>query len=77
MPARKFKKQPQAIIFDMDGVLIDSEKFHFEIEALALKEFGVDLDTELSTKYTGLRFEEYFQLLINHFQLFDFMSHFY
>lgn len=33
----------KAILFDMDGVLIDSEPIHFEANLETLKRFGIDL----------------------------------
>ena len=34
----------RAIVFDMDGVLVDSEKHHFLAHQKALAEFGVEID---------------------------------
>ena len=34
----------KGIIFDMDGVLINSEPFHFKVWKETLKRRGVDLD---------------------------------
>lgn len=36
----------KAIIFDLDGILVDSEPLHFEAHKVALKEFGIDLTRE-------------------------------
>ncbi|NLK96784.1 HAD family hydrolase [Defluviitalea saccharophila] len=43
----------KAFIFDMDGVIIDSQPIHFEVDALVLKEFGVDIDQKELEKYAG------------------------
>jgi HAD superfamily hydrolase (TIGR01509 family) len=47
----------EAIIFDMDGVLIDSEPFWIQAEMEILSTVGVDLTPELCTHTTGLRIE--------------------
>ena len=37
----------KAIIFDMDGVLVDSEPLHYEVNRKTMQEyFGEDLDYE-------------------------------
>ena len=43
----------EAIIFDMDGVLIDSEKFYMESEQLILKSFGIEVEPLHFRKYCG------------------------
>lgn len=43
----------EAIIFDMDGVLIDSEKFYMESEQLILKSFGIEVEALHFRKYCG------------------------
>lgn len=44
----------KAVIFDMDGVLIDSEPLHKEIEQQMLKELGVELSHEEHIKFAGV-----------------------
>ena len=41
------------IIFDMDGVLIDSEPLHQLAEKKLLKEYGVEVDTDELLQYMG------------------------
>ncbi|MFA5792722.1 MAG: HAD family phosphatase [Candidatus Gracilibacteria bacterium] len=60
---------PTAIIFDMDGVIIDSEPIHIESEKLAMQKFGVEIsDDELAT-YTGKTAKFMFEDLIKRYKL--------
>ena len=45
----KFK----AVIFDLDGVLVDSEGFQYQGWLLPLKRFGVELSKEQYFDYAG------------------------
>jgi len=44
----------QIVIFDMDGVLVDSEPLHFEMERRLFREVGIDLPIEEHEQYAGL-----------------------
>ncbi len=44
----------KGIIFDMDGVLVDSEPLHKEVEQQMLKELGVDLPHDEHVKFAGV-----------------------
>lgn len=57
-----------AVIFDMDGVVSDTQKFHAEVESLILRQYGIEMSPEAITKrYSGVAddvmfmeiFEEY------------------
>ncbi|MDP2693161.1 MAG: hexitol phosphatase HxpB [bacterium] len=48
----------QAIIFDMDGLLIDSEPLWFEAEKEVLHKVGIYLDEEMVKRTRGLRIDE-------------------
>lgn len=43
----------KAAIFDMDGVIIDSEPIHFEVDMQTMKELGVNISKEELNKYVG------------------------
>ena len=44
----------QAVIFDMDGVLIDSEPYHYFIEGEIYKKLGIDIPEEVRVNFVGL-----------------------
>jgi len=50
-----------AIIWDFDGVLIDSEPYHIEAEFETTKRFGVPLTMTVAKQYFGLKLEDYFR----------------
>jgi HAD superfamily hydrolase (TIGR01509 family) len=43
----------QTVIFDMDGVIIDSEPIHFRIEAQLFEELGISVSLEEHYSYVG------------------------
>ena len=45
--------QPEALIFDMDGVLIDSEPLHERAKREALSEVGITVPSSLFSSFTG------------------------
>jgi beta-phosphoglucomutase family hydrolase len=46
--------KPKAVIFDMDGVLVDSEPFHAQNEKLMFKKLGLDITDEEHSNFTGV-----------------------
>ncbi len=55
----------RAIIFDLDGVISDTQKFHCQVEAKLLRDLGVNLtDKELLKKYAGVSDREVFGRLL-------------
>lgn len=53
----------QAVIFDMDGVLVDSQPFHFIVDQAVLRENGVSVPLYVVHSYAGMsnpnRFAKY------------------
>jgi mannitol-1-/sugar-/sorbitol-6-/2-deoxyglucose-6-phosphatase len=48
----------RAAIYDMDGLLLDSEPYWVEAELSVLSDVGVPLTTELARETTGMRLDE-------------------
>jgi len=45
--------KPQAVIFDMDGVLVDSEPLHIQTEKRMFRKMGLDISDEEHAGYMG------------------------
>lgn len=55
----------KAIIFDMDGVISDTQKLHSKVESEILSKFGINIDPEEITKrYAGVRTKEFMDVLL-------------
>lgn len=61
--------QIKAVIFDMDGLLIDSEPLWQEAGKATLLDLGYTLTTEQYHTSTGLRTEEWIAHWFHHFQI--------
>jgi len=59
----------QAVVFDMDGLMIDSEPLHKEAWQTTLLRFGHEMDEALFARLVGLRISEDAVLLREHFRL--------
>ena len=44
---------PSALIFDMDGVLVDSEPLHKRAKEVAFRQFGIVLPESVYDSYKG------------------------
>jgi HAD superfamily hydrolase (TIGR01509 family) len=44
----------EAVIFDMDGVIIDSEPLHFESHKLTMRDFGIEITDDELYNYMGI-----------------------
>src|SRR5579862_368287 len=51
------------IIFDCDGVLIDSERIACEVEARALREHGVPMEPHALARFAGTTTHEMYRIL--------------
>jgi beta-phosphoglucomutase-like phosphatase (HAD superfamily) len=45
--------KPTALLFDMDGVLIDSEHFHKKAKEEAFRQVGIELSDPIYDSYAG------------------------
>lgn len=54
----------RAFIFDMDGVIIDSEPLHSKIKLLTLRHYGLDFDESGLSFYMGRKTKEFFEAVI-------------
>ncbi|SLJ90252.1 MULTISPECIES: HAD family hydrolase [unclassified Paenibacillus] len=59
----------QAVIFDMDGVLIDSEPIYFEIERSSFAHFGAKMTEEEHHTYVGVTLESMWRQVLDKHQL--------
>jgi len=52
------------IIFDMDGVISDTQKFHSKAEAEILNKYGINIsEQEITRKFSGVKTAEFFNEL--------------
>lgn len=58
-----------AVIFDMDGVIIDSEPIHFDIDMKTMKYLGFSISKEELEKYVGMTNPEMWLLIKNEYNL--------
>jgi HAD superfamily hydrolase (TIGR01509 family) len=55
----------KGIIFDMDGVISDTQKLHSKVESRLLGKYGVQITPEqITKKYSGVRTREFFDDLL-------------
>ena len=50
----------KAVIFDMDGVIIDSEPMHFKVDKSLLSKVGIEVDNSFLSRYVGVSNPEMF-----------------
>ncbi|GIP29377.1 phosphatase [Paenibacillus sp. J23TS9] len=59
----------KAFIFDMDGVIIDSEPIHFEIDVETMKYFGVTITPHELERFVGMTNPEMWSVLKQDYSL--------
>lgn len=59
----------KAVIFDMDGVIIDSEPIHFEVDMQTMEKLGVNISKDELNKYVGTTNEYMLTELINKYKI--------
>lgn len=61
----------KGIIFDMDGVIIESESIYMEAEKDLFKKYGLKLNKEEREKYTGVPLDEIWQEINRNYNIED------
>ncbi|PNQ85975.1 HAD family hydrolase [Paenibacillus polymyxa] len=59
----------KAVIFDMDGVLVDSEPIYFEVERSSFAHFGAPMTEEEHHTYVGVTLESMWRQVLDRHQL--------
>ena len=62
-------KKLQAVIWDFDGVLVDSEMLQIKAEIETARKFGIPLTPEIAEEYIGYKMQDYFSMLVRRFNL--------
>ncbi|WP_026705932.1 HAD family hydrolase [Flavobacterium soli] len=59
----------KTVIFDMDGVLVNSEPLHHEVSQIQFKELNIEVTNEIFATFTGNSNKMIYQKLKDRFQL--------
>lgn len=58
-----------SLVFDMDGVIIDSEPLHFSVEAEMLRDLGVEVENDVLHGFVGIGSRDMWTDLRNRYRL--------
>lgn len=61
----------KAVLFDMDGVIVDTEPLHRKAYFTTFNELGIAVSEELYTSFTGASTKRVFETLIEKYNLTD------
>lgn len=67
--SRLFTGQPLAVIFDMDGVMVDSEPYHYRADGEIFAILGLDLGRQERDQFLGISASDMYAYLINRYKL--------
>jgi len=56
--------QFEAVIFDMDGVIVNSEPFYREVESTLFKKLGLDISEEEHNTYQGVANKRIWEIIV-------------
>ncbi|ANF51590.1 ABC transporter ATP-binding protein [Chryseobacterium glaciei] len=59
----------KAVLFDMDGVIVDTEPLHRKAYFKTFNDLGIDVSEDLYTSFTGASTKRVCEILINQFNL--------
>jgi HAD superfamily hydrolase (TIGR01509 family) len=57
----------RAVVWDFDGVLLDSELLHIEAEFETFRTFGFQIPVETAKEYFGVKLRDYFEDVVRRF----------
>ncbi|HEB11407.1 MAG TPA: beta-phosphoglucomutase [Spirochaetales bacterium] len=61
--------RPEAVLFDLDGVVTDTAEYHYQAWLEIAREIGADFNRELDEKLKGVSREECLEILLQHNKL--------
>ena len=59
----------KAVIFDFDGVIVDSEPLHYQVEKEMFREYGLEISYQEYCEYAGISETETYALIGKKYQI--------